>query len=325
MKVPLKQIPPEPCGSDPALAALLREGWRSAVARGAVAYDPAAVRPVLAPPYMFLYLPGREARPRTPLQGFQGPLGGLRRPHTPCPFDTQEFLDEREVIRLARDGRCYHIAINKYPVLPQHYLAVRPAGDPPETLPQKLHGPEEISDMFRLAVLFGPQYRFFFNSNQGADGSRSGSSVNHWHFQIFPTEWGVVAQEPRLTAAREGVESGEAAGWAAHHRAWRSQDPDALARQVWAAVEPINRRDSAYNLEAASRPDGSVVAFLFPRAPTEDLRLPGGTVLSGDFGGFELSGSVVVPDRTIFDWVREHPAEAAEIVTRRIREGTAPV
>jgi hypothetical protein len=54
-----------------------------------------------------------------------------------------------------------------------------------------------------------------------------------------------------------------------------------------------------------------------------DRTVPGIGVISGDFGGFELSGNVVVPARMLFDWVRAHPAQAVEMVAARMRAGTA--
>ena len=62
--------------------------------------------------------------------------------------------------------------------------------------------------------------------------------------------------------------------------------------------------------------------MFFPRAPVEDLKPPSGGTLGGDFGGFELSGSVVVPNREVFDWVRAHPGESVAFILERMRSGT---
>ncbi len=319
MKVTSFELPPVESGPDRSLPPLLEEGWSAGLAGGAISYDPDEVEPLVLPPFTFHHLPGRESRPRSAIRG---PIDGLRRPHSPCPFDVPEFLEKREVLRARGAGRLYHVALNKYPVRRLHYLAIRPAGDPPATLPQRLIGAGEIEDMLRLAASLGHPWRLFFNSNRGADGSRSGSSVNHWHFQVFPDESIILARAPRIEGASGGVEIGRIPDWPARHRLYRSRDGAALAEAVWGDVARIDALDRAYNLEVAPRAEGDLVAALFPRAPTADLELPGAGTLSGDFGGFELSGSVVVPSRPIFEWVQSHPEESAALVRERMRAGT---
>jgi hypothetical protein len=319
MKVPLIDLPTLR-GAARDVAALLEDGWAGGLRRGAIAYDPAEVETFSAPPFDFLLLPGRETRPRPPAHEVQG---GLRRPHAACPFDEREFLDEREVVRAVRLGRAYHVALNKFPVLPLHYLAIRPINCPPETLPQRLCDEREIEDMILLAGVLGPPYRFFFNSNRGGDGSTSGSSVNHWHFQIFPTDHGIILRPPRIQAVEQGVEVGEIPDWPARHRLYRSRDTAALARAIWRDLASIDARDAAYNLEIGPGADALFTALLFPRAPVGGQAIPGIGTLSGDFGGFELSGNVVVSVRKLFDWVRAHPARAVGMVTARMRAGTA--
>jgi hypothetical protein len=319
MKVPLVDLPSHR-GAARNVSALLEDGWADGLRRGAIAYDPADVETFIVPPFCFLLLPGRETRPR-PLA--HEVVGGLRRPHEACPFDEREFLDEREVIRAARSGRAYHVALNKYPVLPLHYLAIRPSDCPPETLPQRLRGETEIEDMILLAGVLGSPYRFFFNSNRGADGSTSGSSVNHWHFQIFPTDHGIILRPPRIETGAQDVEIGGIPDWPARHRLYRSRDTAALALAIGRDVASIDARDAAYNLEIAPGAGGLFTALLFPRAPVADQTVPGIGVISGDFGGFELSGNVVVPARKLFEWVRAHPTEAVRLVIARIRAGTS--
>jgi len=289
--------------------------------RGAIAYSPGEAEVLTFPPFRFYFLPGREARPRDP-NARAGPPG-LHRPHRPCPFDADDFLAEREVLRVARGGRSYHIALNRFPVLKLHHLAIRPSSEAEVTLPQRLGGAEEIEDMLRLAALLGPPYRLFFNSNQGADGSRSGSSVNHWHFQIFPSDFGAVWRATRTTSGAGPVERGAISDWPARHRLYRSRDGEALATALWADVRAVVALDRAYNVEILALGEGDLLALLFPRSPVGDLSLPDGNVLSGDFGGFELTGGVVVPGRSIFQWVQSHPREAVRRMIERIREGTS--
>ena len=87
-------------------------------------------------------------------------------------------------------------------------------------------------------------------------------------------------------------------------------------------LDGINRLDIAYNLEISPREDGRLVVALFPRAPSAELALPGGGSLSADFGGFELTGGVVVPNRRLFEWVRSRPGESAALIRERMRAGT---
>src|SRR5262245_49974311 len=244
--VPVIDLAAARTAAEPSLPSMLEQGWQWGRASGSLAYDPEEIETLAVPPLTFYHLPGREARPRAaPEAGERLHLG---RPHRPCPFDSPEFLEEREVVRLRHRERIYHLALNKFPVLPLHYLAVRPAWEPAERLPQRLTGPDEIEDLLRLAALLGPPYRLFFNSNRGGDGANSDSSVNHWHFQIFPSVSEVVNRAPQISARSGEVEQGSLPDWPARHRLYRSADPQPLAEAVWAAVSKIDALDVAYNL-----------------------------------------------------------------------------
>ena len=72
----------------------------------------------------------------------------------------EEFLRQREVARVGCDERSYHLVLNRYPVLQLHYLAVRPVGDPPATLPQALFGAGEIEEMLEELVIIQTNSRF---------------------------------------------------------------------------------------------------------------------------------------------------------------------
>jgi len=320
MTVARLDLTPAGTGPDPRLRSALEAGWKSGLDRGVLAYDPLEVEVFEVPPLRFYCLPGRETRPR-----IAPPLGeshSLRRPHTACPFDGGEFIKRREVLRARRGNRLYHLTINKFPVMPLHFLAVRPADDPAESLPQRLQGPGEIEDMMLLAERLGPPYHFFFNSNQGADGSRSGSSVNHWHFQIFPDERLVTRRPPEILGREGGVETGRIADWPACHRLRISKDAQALAEEVWKDVQRVDAADRAYNLQLTPWKEGDLLAVLFPRAPVGDEILPGGLTVSGDFGGFELTGGVALSSREVFGWVKAHPGEAKALIFERMARST---
>lgn len=303
-----------------ACSRLLEEAWKRASEAGRLAYDPARALFCEAAPLRFLYLPGRQTRPRARIS--PEARISLRRPHVHCAFDSQTFLDEREAFRAGRQGRNYHLVFNKYPVLPLHFLAVRAAWEPAETLPQTIHGAAELEDMLLLATSLGPPFHLVFNSNRGADGSLSGSSVNHWHFQIFPWSWGPAEDALRLEASGGEVERGAAIGWPAHHALFRSRSACALAESLWSSIERITRQDSAFNLEIVPLSDRSLLAFLFHRAPVGDLVLPDGSQLSKDFGGFELTGGVVVPTQQGFEWVTQNQREAVALVFERLMSST---
>ncbi len=320
MIVACLDLSPAAFGPDPRLRLALEAGWESGLDRGVLAYDPFEVEVFEVPPLRFYCLPGRETRPRIAPPPGEG--HSLRRTHIACPFDGDGFLELREVLSVSRRGRRYHLTINKFPVMPFHFLTVRPADDPAETLPQRLQGPEEIKDMLRLAAQLGPPYHLFFNSNQGADGSRSGSSVNHWHFQIFPDERLVTKRPPEILGLDGGVETGRIPDWPARHRLWIAKDGAALAEEIWKDVRPLDAEDRAYNLQITPRPEEDLLAILFPRAPIEDVALPGGLALSGDFGGFELTGGVALSSRDVFAWVKAHPAEAKALIFERMARST---
>ncbi|MBI4603025.1 MAG: hypothetical protein HY721_13790 [Planctomycetes bacterium] len=314
------------------LVAALAEGWRSGLETGIVVYDPAGpgVEVVDAPPYRYHHVPARATRPgaRKP---WPPPPEGLRLPHAPCPFDDPAFVRQREVARVEREGRTYHIVCNRYPVTPLHFLPVRSADAPPSVLPQHLHGPEEIEDMLLLLDMAGAPYRVYFNSNRGADGSQSGSSVNHWHAQLFPLPPGpaspVFEARPRVLRREGPVEVGAVDGWPARHVVVEaaSERIQEVSRALWEEVRKVNDRNAAYNLEAALLPGGRVRAALFPRRHAPDREVPGAGVLSTNFGGWEMSGDIVIPTREILEWIRSHPDEARRLTTRRLEETTRGV
>ena len=47
--------------------------------------------------------------------------------------------------------------------------------------------------------------------------------------------------------------------------------------------------------------------------------------LSPRFGGWELSGDVVIYDEEVFEWVCAHPGEADRIAWERLRDGTRDI
>jgi len=321
-------------GSRADLSALLRASWLDDLAAGRVVYDPRHAGVHAIGDYRFHFVPGRAVRPGSwspaPL-----PAEGLFLPHRPCPFDGDDIATERQILRVRRGGRVYQVISNRFPVTWPHFLGVRPfdAVDPVR-LRQHLHGVAEVEDLLLLAAALGPGMRVFFNSNRGADGSHAGSSINHWHFQFFPCP--VDCREPLAFGAlssREdaprpdgdrGVRCGQVAGWPARHRAYDAHRAAiaAAARLAWEAIAGVHARNGAYNLEIIPRPDGVLRTLLFPRRAAEPERIPSIGMLGTNFGGWELSGDFVIPDRAIFDWLAEHRDAALEIARRRLAATT---
>jgi len=99
-------------------------------------------------------------------------------------------------------------------------------------------------------------------------------------------------------------------------------DCSKVSRQMSAMLDVEDFIPHAYNLEVSPRETGDLVVILFPRAPIADIRIPSIGTLPGNFGGYELSGSVVVPGKEIFDWIRNHPQEAVDLTLERLRAGT---
>jgi hypothetical protein len=285
---------------------------------------------VPAPPYTYHYLPERASRPGA-AKSARPPREGVFLPHAPCPFDGEDFVQEREILRHRRGARSYHLVSNRYPVTPFHFLAIRPHEAPAATLPQCLHGPEEIEDFLLLLGELGEPFRCYFNSNRGADDSQSGSSVNHWHFQLFlhrpAYPQSLLAGPAEFSAAQGSLRVGQAVGWPASHR-FADGGPGDEARAaalLWEWVGQSHARNAAYNLEMVALPARRFRAFLFPRRPAPPAEVPGAGMLSADFGGWELSGDIVIPTRELLDWVREHPDEARRLTEKRLRETTRPV
>jgi hypothetical protein len=313
----------------PALVALLERGWEKQLSAGIVEYDPAAALSFSLPPYSYHCLPERARRPRSGAgERAPPPSEGVRLRHAPCAFDSPEFEAERGIGRVGRYARGYILACNRYPVTRLHSLAIRLPSEPEATLPQCLQGGAELEDILILLVMLGPPFRSYFNSNRGADGSFSGSSVNHWHIQIFPyfpdSPSTLLSAPAETHTLEDGVRVGEVPSWPAAHL-FVEAGPErtrAAAVRLWQEIEVLNRLGAAYNLEAVALGDGRYRAFLFPRRPAPPIAIDGLGVLSSNIGGCELSGHLVVPSRDLFEWLRARPAEANAITTRRLRETT---
>jgi hypothetical protein len=308
----------------------LTSGWEAHLASGLVVYDPARARILSIPPFRYHYLPERASRPGSSAPSVPPPEG-IHRPHAPCPFDADDFVAQREIARAERDARTYHLVANRYPVTPMHFLGVRAAAAPGERLCQHLHGPEEVEDMILLLDKLRFPCRVYFNSNRGADLSQSGSSVNHWHFQLFPypQHRPSAFHQGRVESLGidEGVRVARVAEWPACHVFVECslQDFRAAARWIWRRILPIHELNVAYNLELLEPADGILRACLFPRAPGPDVDIPGCGALSSNFGGWELSGDMVIPSSAMMDWIEAHPDEATQITRERLRATTRAV
>ncbi len=307
--------------------------WGEALRSGLVVYDPGAadVEVLDLPPYRYHYLPKRAARPGAK-KSASPPPEGLRLPHEPCPFDGDDFLRDREVLRLEREGRVYHVACNRYPVTPFHFLPVRSWKESAALLPQHLHGPDEIEDLLLLLVMAGPPHHVYFNSNRGADNSQSGSSVNHWHGQLFPLPHGpsdgAANRESKELRREDGLRVGRIPAWPAAHVLVEGLEchAKALANVIWREAKALNDLNVAYNLEGVFLSESCLRVFLFPRHPGPEADVAGLGRLNPNFGGWELTGDIVIPTKEILEWIRSHPDEATKLTSQRLRETTrAPV
>ncbi len=314
---------------DARLLKTFREAWADAVGTGLVAYDPGGsdVEVIVIPPYRYHFLPRRATRPgaqKSPTP----PPEGIRWPHSPCPFDGEEFVRVREALRLERDGRIYHVVCNHYPVTPYHFLPVRSWKEPAARLPQHLGNAQEIEDLLLLLVMSGPPHHVYFNSNRGADNSQSGSSVNHWHGQLFPlplapedSAWTGAA---RILRSEEGLRVGRMESWPAAHLLVEglTSETRAISEVIWREANALNDLNVAYNLEGVLLGEEGLRVFLFPRHPGPDTEVAGLGSLNPNFGGWELTGDIVIPTKEILEWIRRHPADATRLTTKRLRETT---
>lgn len=307
-------------GPSRALSALLTAGWGQSLKNGIVSYDPETTERCVVSPFSFHHLPQRGTRPRK-REDAPPVEAGVRAAHESCLFDAPEFVRARELAWIERASRRYVLVANRYPVRSRHFLAVRPAEAPAERLPQYLQGPEELEDAFLLLTLLAPEYRVYFNSNRGADGSFSGSSVNHWHLHFFPafdeSPSTLLTGPTRIVDHDDGVTVGFSSEWPAHN-VFVECPPEAVtegAALLWDFVEQCNIRNCAYNVEAVALEEGRLRAYLFPRRPASPLEIPGVGTWSPNMGGCELEGHFVVPSPELFDWARTHP-DRADAVTR---------
>lgn len=231
-------------------------------------------------------------------------------------------------MRLFREERKYHLTWNRYPVTPLHFLVVRERSAAPETLPQCIHGARELEDMLLVLGMLGPPYRAYFNSNSGTDGSRSGSSVNHWHFQLFPFprefDSPLLREGPDELDRTVGLKVGRYPEWPARHLFVDGalEDIPSAALCLWERLRRIHELDAAYNIEVATMGPRKFRAFLFPRRPVPPLAVPGIGELDWTPGGWELSGDIVVAKEELFDWVRRHPSQALRLTRERLRQST---
>jgi len=318
---------------------VLRSGWDGALPKATpdgnskewgVSYDPAEVAIVRNPPFQFHSLPQRLQRPRVGSGTTPFP-GCLRRPHEPCPFDSEDFLTRREVARLERGQRIYALVCNRFPVAAVHFLAIRHPGADADSLPQYIREAEDLEDLLRLVGLLGPPWRCYFNSNLGSDGSSSGSSVNHWHLQFFPyfenSPSTLLTDGVKIEREVGGVRWGQVNGWAAHHCFLEGgrREIEAAAAGLWESIAVLNERGSAYNLEGVALEHGRFRLFLFPRRAAPPVAFGDAGELGCDMGGCELGGHFIIPNPTVFDWIRAHPKEALELSRKRLRESTGLV
>jgi hypothetical protein len=131
----------------------------------------------------------------------------------------------------------------------------------------------------------------------------------------------------RWERAPRGLRSGFVEDWPAHHvfvEFARERTAEAAAF-LWEKIARVHAIQAAYNIEAAFLPSGHLRTFLFPRAPGPEITLEGSGTLSPNFGGWELTGDIVVPTREIFAWIQAHPDLAARMTHDRLRVTTRPV
>lgn len=315
---------------EPRFLSALATGWDRILAQGGIAYDPVHALCFEEEGWRFHHVPGRSRRPVA--DGLTAEAYGVARAHTPCPFEGPELLKVREILRFQRQGRTYHLIANKFPVKRLHFLGVRSSAAPQDLLPQCLFGAQEIEDLLLLCRGLGPPLHFFFNSNSGSDGSCSGSTVNHWHVQIFPHQQGAMNlffdeldRHPGRFPRKTQLFKGRMPGWEYPHRLYRSSRPELVAEPLWADARRAVSLDIAFNVEMAAEEGEAVTAAFFARAPVPPIRIEGAGELSNRFGGWELTGEVVVYDRPVYDWLAERPKEAVKIARERLRAGTRDI
>jgi hypothetical protein len=122
----------------------------------------------------------------------------------------------------------------------------------------------------------------------------------------------------------KGLRLGTIPDWPAHHIFVDGtvDDSSTLASILWERVRALNALNVAYNVEAVVSPDNRFRVFLFPRHPAPPMEVQDAGTLSPNFGGWELSGDIVVPTREILGWIKNHPEEARQLTERRLKEGT---
>jgi hypothetical protein len=97
------------------------------------------------------------------------------------------------------------------------------------------------------------------------------------------------------------------------------------ALRLWQAFQELNDLNVAYNFEVALREGGQHFrCFLFRRHPGPEVAIPGGGKLDPNFGGWELSGDIVIQTREVFDWICRNPGPAVRLTEERLRDTTRP-
>jgi hypothetical protein len=115
------------------------------------------------------------------------------------------------------------------------------------------------------------------------------------------------------------------------HRVYRSTDTRQLADRIWEDARQVVELDYAFNLEifaSEKKPnvgEYGLGAALFVRHPVEPVEIPDVGTFAGRFGGFELTGNVVVYDKAVYDWMQARPELAAEMAWKRLKRGTRDI
>lgn len=303
--------------SEKEFEAFARRKWQEKVRHGVVRYNPTHLQKQLVEPYTVYFIPQRTARKKPVLKP------PVTRPHGSdgCLFDRPDILERDTIAKMQIDDHHYHLMVNIFPLLPEHFLIVRNSNLNSE-LSQHIQSSTDLLHLLLMQRLSFCRYDFLFSSNPGKKSS-AGASLNHWHAHAFsfaaPVRELLIIEPPLFE--REGITLGQIS-WPAQLRVFQGDDLAALSRYAFIYIDLLNQRNLAYNLVITGNPSSSPRLLVIPRGKTKPKTKY--EISRTAWAGIPHCGTIFERSPRAFTALRRDLRNAKEIITRQLEETTLP-
>lgn len=168
---------------------LVRSKYLQAQASGALALSPTHLTIVRVDgvPFQLRWCPALAKKPTGKESGIEPPPSDLSAPQRKKPDPFEDPSSDLLVERVPVDNPTHNVVLNKYPVIPQHFIL---ATKEYKEQTDKLEG-QDLAVTYGCLQNWGQGRLFaFFNS-----GEHSGASQGHRHIQFLPVEEMQATQE----------------------------------------------------------------------------------------------------------------------------------